>query len=220
MCFTRHLQREQAKVRRPSGNRFVCSLCKERFSSEEAWERHYDRKHHIHIHPGRDVCLADYCEVLHCDKINLTPTSRQLRAQQAGDPTLAPHAPCRESAAEQLRESCRDLAAACFPPDAGPAAAKLHRLFVEGVCAAHTCDLELQQDLLVQLAASEKGTLGYKLLIGLALGAMAIFYACLWVYHQYRSGSLSRGDVRRLRRKKANNILEFLGLQQRKAHRV
>lgn len=38
---------------------------------------------------------------------------------------------------------------------------------------------------LVQLAASERGALGYKLLIGLALGALAIFYACLWMYYQY-----------------------------------
>ncbi|KAK9902033.1 hypothetical protein WJX75_001778 [Coccomyxa subellipsoidea] len=215
-----YLPREQAKVRRPSGNRFVCNLCKERFASEEAWERHYDRKHHVHIDPRRDVCLADYCELLHCDKINLTPVSRQLRAQQAGDPTLAPHAPCRETMAEQLRGSCRALAAVCFPEHGGPAAEKLHRLFMEGVCAAHTCDTELQEDLLEQLAASERGTLGYKLLIGLALGAMGVFYACLWVYYQYQTGFRSRGDVRRLRRKKTNKFLEFFGIHKSKAHRV
>lgn len=73
------------------------------------------------------MCLADYCELLHCDKINLTPVSRQLRAQQAGDPTLAPHATCRETVAEQLRGSCRALAAICFPEHDGPAAEKLHR---------------------------------------------------------------------------------------------
>lgn len=38
---------------------------------------------------------------------------------------------------------------------------------------------------LAQLAASEKGALGYKLLVGLALGALGIFYACLWMYYQY-----------------------------------
>ena len=41
-----------------------------------------------------------------------------------------------------------------------------------------------------QLAASERGTLGYKLLIGLALGAMGVFYACLWVYYQYQTCAL------------------------------
>ncbi len=76
---------------------------------------------------GRDVCLADYCQLLHCDRINLTPHSRQLRAQHAGDPTRAPHAPCRESAAAQLQRSCHAVTDACFPAHGGPAAAQLHR---------------------------------------------------------------------------------------------
>ncbi|BDA51107.1 hypothetical protein COCOBI_17-3270 [Coccomyxa sp. Obi] len=213
-----YTEREQAMVRRPGGHKFSCAICKDSFPSEDAWERHFDRKHHSDVDPGRDVCLADYCELLHCDRINLSPHSRQLRAQHAGDPTLAPHAPCRESAAAQLRRSCRAVADACFLAHGGPAAAKLHRLFVEGICAAHTCDAGLQEHLLEELAASERGALGYKLLVGLALGVLAIFYACLWMYYQYHLGFRSRGDVRRLRHSKASRLLEVLGVQKEKAY--
>ncbi|CAL8466213.1 g5749 [Coccomyxa elongata] len=213
-----YAQREQAKVRRPGGHKFLCTICKDSFPTEDAWEQHFERNHQPDHDPGRDVCLADYCELLHCDKVNLTPHSRQLRAQHGGDPTLAPHAPCRESAAAQLQRSCRAVADACFTAHGGQAATKLHRLFVEGVCAAHTCDARLQDHLLEELAASERGAVGYKLLVGLALGALAIFYACLWMYYQYHLGFRSQGDVRRLRHSKASRLLELVGVRKAKAY--
>ncbi len=51
MC--RYAQREQAKVRRPGGHKFLCTICKESFPTEDAWERHFDRKHHLDHDPVR-----------------------------------------------------------------------------------------------------------------------------------------------------------------------
>lgn len=70
---------------------------------------------------GADVCLSDFCELLHCEAV-----ARQLGRRHQAHGMHNTHAPCRPSKMAILKEDCRQMAQRCFPAFSGPAAVALH----------------------------------------------------------------------------------------------
>ena len=184
---------------------------------------------------GSDVCLADYCELLHCEAVAHQQGQRHARGRQDA------HAPCRQSHMQGLQEDCRQLAARCFPAFSGPAAVALHGeqggqyagnlciplggcaeaapwcagYFLDAFCAAHTCNkgkagqYELIQQVrggassclclqhydaataglldalpCLQLARPARRHWGFRVLVGITLVLLCMFYAALWLFCQ------------------------------------
>ncbi|KOM48010.1 hypothetical protein LR48_Vigan07g171400 [Vigna angularis] len=69
-------------------------------------------------------CLADLCGAMHCDAVT------NFRS---------PRSKCNLAAAAKNRHLCESLADNCFPISDGPAAGRLHELFLHQFCDAHTC---------------------------------------------------------------------------------
>ncbi|XP_021720228.1 uncharacterized protein LOC110687893 [Chenopodium quinoa] len=114
---------EQHKIKMDV-NEWQCGYCKKSFLSEEFLDRHFDSRHYNLLNFTGSKCLADLCGALHCDHVLNTKS---------------PKAKCNHAAAARNRHLCESLADACFPVTHGPSASRLHELFLQQFCYAHTC---------------------------------------------------------------------------------
>ncbi|XP_010696189.1 uncharacterized protein LOC104908737 isoform X1 [Beta vulgaris subsp. vulgaris] len=105
-------------------NEWQCGYCKKSFLSEEFLDRHFDRRHYNLLNFTGSKCLADLCGALHCDHV-LNSKSTRIK--------------CNPAAAARNRHLCESLADTCFPVSHGPSASRLHELFLQQFCYAHTC---------------------------------------------------------------------------------
>lgn len=63
-------QEAMKKQHRPS--QWGCGICGKSFFEERYLDMHFDNRHKGHINMAEDaICLADYCDVMRCDVINI-----------------------------------------------------------------------------------------------------------------------------------------------------
>ncbi|KAK9814672.1 hypothetical protein WJX72_009561 [[Myrmecia] bisecta] len=201
-------KQEEAKQRHQRGQ-WGCGFCGKVFRGEPYLDHHLDTRHQDQIAPESTVCLADYCEVLHCDYF-----ARALQGQvQPADNPL----PCREPVIAERRAVCEEIGLGCFPQSDKKEGMMLHEYFVDHLCGAHTCDTPQQHQLLMSIAKSRKRPRwGYRILaFFLALLAL-LFYAGLWLYYQFNVGGPTKQDIRRLRPSRANQLWSMIGIRKKK----
>eukprot|EP01139_Manchomonas_bermudensis_P011208 Amastigsp_a342338_7.p1 type:complete len:319 gc:universal Amastigsp_a342338_7:959-3(-) len=110
-----------------------CELCGKEFSGEQYIDAHMARRHSKALSGQGTVCLADYCDILHCDALALEYGYLDV---------VIPKTSCGSACLESRRRLCLALAARCFePPPAlrGDAVAKraytsFERHFVTEFC--------------------------------------------------------------------------------------
>ena len=93
-------------------------------------DKHMDRFHAAEVDPSASACLADLCDILHCD---------WFAAAQRGGTDALQRAPCHTTSMQRTRERCQDVAHQCFPPHFGGAAEALHAFMHSSFCQAATC---------------------------------------------------------------------------------
>ncbi|XP_014512189.1 uncharacterized protein LOC106770871 isoform X1 [Vigna radiata var. radiata] len=101
-----------------------CGYCKKSFREEKFLDQHFDNRHYNLLNVSHGKCLADLCGAMHCDAVT------NFRS---------PRSKCNMAAAARNRHLCESLADNCFPTSDGPAAGRLHELFLHQFCDAHTC---------------------------------------------------------------------------------
>ncbi|GAB2289418.1 hypothetical protein Dimus_023727 [Dionaea muscipula] len=117
---------EQNKIRLDFSE-WRCGYCKKSFVSEKFLDQHLDNRHYDLLNFSQGKCLADLCGALHCD---LVINSKAVRSK------------CNPAAAARNRRICESLADSCFPVSQGASASRLHELFLDQFCEAHTCSRE------------------------------------------------------------------------------
>ncbi|KAL5717820.1 hypothetical protein ACHQM5_010783 [Ranunculus cassubicifolius] len=105
-------------------NDWQCGYCKKSFRAENFLDQHFDNRHYNLLNSS-SKCLADVCGALHCDLVMDSKKRKKTK--------------CNPAAASRNRHLCESLAGNCFPTNAGPAASRLHELFLRQFCDAHTC---------------------------------------------------------------------------------
>ena len=133
---------ERAKERVRSGY-WRCALCGKAFVSEEYIDMHMDNRHaDALLKPGAGEppaqCMAELCDMLHCDTFEAQATNTHFEGLSA-----ALSAGCDARDAARRAEECARAATACFPPTSGPASVHLKRTFEHEVCRMHTCDADV-----------------------------------------------------------------------------
>ncbi|KAK6920582.1 hypothetical protein RJ641_014260 [Dillenia turbinata] len=105
-------------------NEWQCGYCKKSFSAEKYLDQHFDTRHYDLLNISHSKCLADLCGALHCDLVTDSKSHKNK---------------CNPAAAARNRHLCESLADSCFPVNQGPAAGRLHELFLRQFCDAHAC---------------------------------------------------------------------------------
>ena len=79
------------------------------FKSEYYVDKHMERRHGDKIPSTADVCLADYCDVLQCDK-----HAEYVKNGRGSKPTR-----CDEEQMSLVRDKCHEMLTQCFPNENG-----------------------------------------------------------------------------------------------------
>lgn len=155
-----------------------------------------DFKHRHEVPANATVCLADYCEVLHCDWF-------QKYAQ--GTPMKSTEFPCIPWAIPKLRKLCDTIAYQCFQSQHGPDFLSLRTFFITHFCDAHTCDFIQHTELLTSVVKYSAPTYSPgSLAIGIVvLVCFVMFYGVLYVYWINRPDVSSAGELRAARSRSA-----------------
>eukprot|EP00243_Klebsormidium_subtile_P008972 TRINITY_DN4372_c0_g2_i1.p1 TRINITY_DN4372_c0_g2~~TRINITY_DN4372_c0_g2_i1.p1 ORF type:complete len:272 (-),score=24.49 TRINITY_DN4372_c0_g2_i1:240-1055(-) len=161
------LRQEEEKVEQENGL-WQCRICRKMFREEQHIDKHMGNRHPQVVYPGATVCLADLCDILHCDAVE--------RAVQKRAPPS-----CQEQDAQRRKHLCQALSEACFPPDQ-PLSRKLNEFFQRQFCDAHTC----QEGRKLFPEDQQKRGRGarYFVLAGLGALLLALFYAGLFLYQR------------------------------------
>ncbi|XP_066245586.1 uncharacterized protein [Euwallacea similis] len=77
-------QEAMKKQHRPS--QWTCGICGKSFFEEKFLDLHFDNRHKDHINMAEDaVCLADYCDIMRCDVINIVELKSMSSNQKNTD---------------------------------------------------------------------------------------------------------------------------------------
>ena len=107
----------QESNQRPGRQKTVkCAFCGKSFKNQHYMDRHMDLKHEDKLLNNATVCLADYCDVLHC---------------QSNAPVA-----CREDDVKHSQLRCRALFDRCFPMEADK---RLHDFYLHHYCDTLSC---------------------------------------------------------------------------------
>lgn len=176
------------------GIHWKCGFCDKTFRTEVFLDQHMSNQHQNETHPGADVCLADYCDVMHCNHFAKQNSERF-------QPSLYNTSPCRPRWQAQLKHQCQDLADACFLGPGNQQPSLMHEYFVQHFCEAHSCNKQQQRERLETITqlGSEHRVWGYRILVGLLALFMLLLYAGIWLYLQYYPYQ-SASDLRRTKR--------------------
>eukprot|EP00238_Polyblepharides_amylifera_P001502 CAMPEP_0196572184 /NCGR_PEP_ID=MMETSP1081-20130531/2267_1 /TAXON_ID=36882 /ORGANISM="Pyramimonas amylifera, Strain CCMP720" /LENGTH=177 /DNA_ID=CAMNT_0041889401 /DNA_START=305 /DNA_END=838 /DNA_ORIENTATION=+ len=109
-------------------SQWKCNYCGKIFRTEAFLDTHFENRHSDHIPKGAEVCLADYCDLIHCDH------DHPLRVKHEHN-----FFACKPTDVEGKRHLCEAIAQKCFPREEGPDLANMHDFFVRQFCEAHTC---------------------------------------------------------------------------------
>lgn len=183
---------QDAARHKHQGIQWKCGFCHKIFRTEPFLDQHMANHHQNETHPDAHVCLAELCDVLHCDHF--------AKGSGGGFHYFQHHsAPCKPKTKGQLKHHCQDIADTCFLGEDNRATL-MYDYFVEHFCEAHTCNKQERLDRLTAVAqvGSPHRVWGYRILVGLLMLFMALLYAGIWMYLQYYSGH-SNSDLRQVK---------------------
>lgn len=182
-------EQHKKEVRR---NQWKCLFCDKIFRTEHFLDKHYENRHLSEIPTDAEVCLADYCDVLHCDAGSmLVAKHEQLKA-------------CKQTDMAKRRHRCEAVGHRCFPPEDGANMAHLHDFFMHQFCDAHTCSADRQ---MFPHGMAEKSHGFLYLILGLITAGIAILYLCIYCIERDKPRA---GGMQRLRQPKAKGMLAML----------
>mmetsp|Transcript_40962 Transcript_40962/g.68586 ORF Transcript_40962/g.68586 Transcript_40962/m.68586 type:complete len:284 (-) Transcript_40962:17-868(-) len=177
-------------------HQWKCQECDKTFRSEHFIDDHLTNRHLDTIPQGAEICLADYCDVLHCDHDHPVKSNHETNFKA-----------CKPSEMERRRHHCEAIATKCFPTEDGSEVATLHDFFIHQFCDAHTCSAV--RNLFPDGMVGGKQILFYTMCTALAL-CLLVWYTCLYLSHK----DTPRGrDLRRARPPPSQGFLGvFMGL--------
>jgi len=159
------------------------------FKSEYYVDKHMERRHADKIPPGANVCLADYCDVLQCDR---------HASYVKGERERTDH--CDVSHVEDTRELCKRMLTECFPhrgDRSDEKAKKLTAYFNKYYCEQMTC-AKIGGVFELMSAHHETAGASYYILLGFVLLLVVTYYVSVYSWVNGRHVSL---DVQRARRR-------------------
>lgn len=184
------------------------------FKSEYYVDKHMERRHGDKIPPEADVCLADHCDLLQCDRHHSYLKNERKK-----------HIWCDEEFLVEIQGKCRQVLSDCFPEDISPThdrAKKLSVYFNKYYCDQLTCH---GVDGVFELLGSHHDTtsVGYYVAMVFVFLIVGLYYASVYSWTSGRRVSL---DVKRARRRAhatwvdrvPQSIVKRLNLRKRKSH--
>jgi hypothetical protein len=124
-------KQDESRVKQGS-KQWRCGACRKRFRSELYLEQHFDRRH-ASLVPPNAVCLADFCEILHCPPAAEAPGSpprpcsdAEMEKQRLRCQVSVRARACAQGRGRVSRRVPQLLFDKCFPSHEGPASLKLH----------------------------------------------------------------------------------------------
>eukprot|EP00457_Paulinella_chromatophora_P011676 gb/GEZN01011832.1/.p1 GENE.gb/GEZN01011832.1/~~gb/GEZN01011832.1/.p1 ORF type:complete len:274 (+),score=7.31 gb/GEZN01011832.1/:68-889(+) len=173
-----------------SSREWQCGLCGKIFTSEDWLDSHFDRKHKPDaVSLERDICLADYCDVLRC---NLADTESKLyrdvydeRAKVMG----LLESGCSPEKMQRLKYTCQGIIHKCANPDHGPDIHRFYDNVVSAVCAKLTCDTDKTSG----HHSAERPVLSY-VLVGFLMIVLLLYYVGIYVYNSENGGFNERSS--------------------------
>jgi len=168
------------------------------FKSEYYVDKHMERRHRDKIPPGADICLAEYCDLLQCDRHVAYSNDEKHKSLKCDKPYLV-----------GVRAACKDLLAQCFSDkDTSDKAERLNAYFTKYYCDRMTC--EDVDGVFTQMSAHhEKPSVSYYVLLGFILLFLTGYYAS--VYSSWSSGRHVSSDLRRTRSlARAKSLMDYL----------
>eukprot|EP00808_Paulinella_micropora_P019866 g494.t1 len=156
-----------------------CKQCGKTFTSEDWLDAHLDRKHMQDIPATRDICLADYCDILQCADSSEKAMPLGLNTYDYKDPLNAMLKPACDPADMQKKQYlCQGLVQKCANPDHGSVHHRVYDIVTKSLCASLTCD--------PKKADSDESTddsVLYYVLFSFLVVILLLYYAGLYVYH-------------------------------------
>ncbi|CAG9464587.1 unnamed protein product [Pedinophyceae sp. YPF-701] len=196
---------QKNKVRRTN---WRCNLCGKSFRSETYIDKHIANKHPGLLVAGSDACLAELCDVVHCEHVEqATSLSKRFRYR--------PSILCNSTVKAERREACEDLARTCFPPQASKEAKRLNAYFQAQFCRAHSCDRRLRVPLPLGQARTtfNSAWLTCAIIAGLCLTVWYVVAGCL----MWERSAANAGDLKRLGRPRGRSWWSWL-VKKKKAY--
>jgi len=126
---------------------YKCNLCGKIFKNEDYVDNHMTRKHMDNI-TTESICLADYCDILDCEKIKYENRCHNKKR------------------AERDLLYCKNIFHECFPRSE-----RLEELMVKRFCQPYTCDVSF-----VDKTEVEIWTVLYYISLGLIILFLLFFY--------------------------------------------
>ena len=158
------------------------------FKSEYYVDKHMERRHGDKIPSTADVCLADYCDVLQCDK-----HAEYVKNGRGSKPTR-----CDEEQMSLVRDKCHEMLTQCFPNENGSTrdnAGKLNVYFTKYYCDQMTC---ADVDGVFELMSAHHDSPGVGYYIALAFLFFIVVTYYLTVY-SWTNGRRVSSDIKRAR---------------------
>ncbi|KAJ1619010.1 hypothetical protein T492DRAFT_1089063, partial [Pavlovales sp. CCMP2436] len=116
------LRPHEANKSMASSSQWRCKTCGKVFRTEAYIDMHMDRKHADTLPANRNVCPADFCDILGCRSA-----------------VLGGGAGCSEKLMQRRRVLCQHLMHNCFPPSLNAEYWHVHEWFEHELCDQLTC---------------------------------------------------------------------------------
>lgn len=174
-----------------SASKWNCTVCGSHHDSEPGLDQHLHEEHSNLIQEEGGQCLADLCDVLHCDYI-----AEEIMAERSpGVDRYARHSPCIPSKELQIKQKCKEVAELCFPVEAGPKAPLMWGFFHGHICLAHNCNEEARRDLLMTVIDSRPHfQWGFSIFAGFVTAVLLGFYLIFWLYMRIFVGTMAEDE--------------------------
>jgi hypothetical protein len=168
---------QESNKREMRKNQWKCTLCDKTFVDEPYLDKHMERVHSLNLSSddSRWVCLADYCDILHC---NVLSKEKDPSSAVGGGGV------CRPEQMQMQQFRCKAIFHKCFPRSEGATSSYINDLYISTFCRVLSCEFYGREDLLrdainkeitptVVAALSDKaevqpGTVLYWVLVGIS----------------------------------------------------